>query len=67
MNDDEAGYPQPPDLQEWIARYGSYSAIDWAAWDRAMAAWHIARRIHTAGHINEPTNRDTGPARRRAR
>jgi hypothetical protein len=31
--------PERPDLQEWIARYGSYTAIPWGRWDREMEAW----------------------------
>jgi len=32
-----------PDLQEWIARYGGYTKIDWKAWD-AVEAWQADRR-----------------------
>jgi hypothetical protein len=36
--------PKPPDLQEWVARYGGYNEIDWEAWDKAMADYEAARR-----------------------
>jgi hypothetical protein len=26
-----------PDLHVWMDRYGSYAAIDWRAWDKAVA------------------------------
>jgi hypothetical protein len=51
MSDD--AYPKPPDLQEWVARYGGYHKIPWPEWNAAMAAWHVARRIHTAGYVND--------------
>jgi hypothetical protein len=35
--------------------------------DFVELAWHAARRIHTAGHISDPTTQDTAPTRRRAR
>jgi hypothetical protein len=35
---------KPPDLQEWIARYGGYHKIDWEAWDRAVELWLAAYR-----------------------
>jgi hypothetical protein len=61
MTDDT--YPKPPDLQEWVARYGGYPNIPWAEWDQAVAAWHLARRIHTAGTVNNDT---ATPRRKRA-
>jgi hypothetical protein len=36
--------PQPPDLQEWVARYGGYLNIDWAKWDEAVATYQRERR-----------------------
>jgi hypothetical protein len=35
---------QPPDLQEWIARYGCYQNIPWDAWDRAHAKYQARYR-----------------------
>jgi len=34
----------PPNLQEWVARYGGYANIPWAEWDRANAEWQERRR-----------------------
>jgi hypothetical protein len=33
-----------PDLGEWVLKFGSYGAIDWAAWDAAVAE-HRSRMI----------------------
>ena len=35
---------EPPDLQEWVRRYGGYNNIPWADWDRANAEYQTARR-----------------------
>jgi hypothetical protein len=35
---------KPPDLQEWVARYGGYHKIPWAEWDAAIEQWQAARR-----------------------
>jgi len=40
----ERKVPKPPDLQEWVARYGGYWKIDWVAWDEAIAQWREAMR-----------------------
>jgi hypothetical protein len=34
----------PPNLQEWIARYGGYAKIPWTLWDSANAEWQERRR-----------------------
>jgi hypothetical protein len=39
---------QPPDLQELVARHGGYDKISdeaWAAHDKAMADYHVMRRV----------------------
>jgi hypothetical protein len=41
-NDDDT--VRPPDLQEWVRRYGGYNRIDWEAWDRANAEYQAERR-----------------------
>jgi hypothetical protein len=38
---------QPPDLQEWVARYGGYQNIPWDQWDRANAEYQARRREKT--------------------
>ena len=38
-------FPRPPDLQEWVERYGGYWNIPWAEWDAAMQEWHRQRRV----------------------
>jgi hypothetical protein len=43
---------KPPELQEWIAAAGSYWAIDWAAWDRAVAAYKAERSKQIIGNID---------------
>jgi hypothetical protein len=35
---------QPPDLQEWVARYGGYQNIPWDQWDGANAEYQERRR-----------------------
>jgi hypothetical protein len=43
----------PPDLQELVQRYGTYSAIPpeaWAEWDRAYDEYRAAMR---AGELSE--------------
>jgi hypothetical protein len=45
---DERARPRPPDLQELVARHGGYDKITkaaWAAYDKAMAEYHIVRRV----------------------
>jgi hypothetical protein len=37
-------YPQAPDLQEWIAKYGGYRNIPWVEWDKAMEEINYLRR-----------------------
>jgi hypothetical protein len=62
MTDD---YPKAPDLQELVEKHGGYDRITeeaWARFDHDMAEWHRARRIHTAGYVN-----DQQPAKRRKR
>jgi hypothetical protein len=46
---DDPDKPKPPDLHEWIARYGGYTKIDWEAWDRAMEEYQSARRTILEG------------------
>jgi hypothetical protein len=61
-------FPKAPDLQKLVERHGGYDKITPEAWrrfDADMTGWQRARRIYTAGRVNEPTN--TEPARRRAR
>ena len=38
------GSPRPPDLQEWIARYGGRPNIPWDKWDAAIAEYKRERR-----------------------
>jgi hypothetical protein len=35
---------QPPDLQEWVARYGGYQNIPWDLWDAAVVEYQTRRR-----------------------
>jgi hypothetical protein len=37
--------PKPPDLQEWIAKYGGYWNIPWKEYDDAMRLYHEKRRF----------------------
>jgi hypothetical protein len=53
MSDDDNPV-KPPDLQEWIGRYGGYDKIDWEAWDRANAEYQAERR---AQYTRERTRR----------
>jgi hypothetical protein len=56
------GYPKAPDLQELVARFGGYSKVPpeaWTEYDQAMAEWHRARRVYTAGHVIESTSQTT--------
>jgi hypothetical protein len=36
---------KPPDLQEWVARYGGYQQIPWDEWDQAVADYQAQRRL----------------------
>jgi hypothetical protein len=38
------GGPRPPDLQEWIDRYGGLPKIPWDKWDAAIAEYQRERR-----------------------
>lgn len=50
MRDDQLHtYPQPPDLQQWIARYGGYLKIPWDEWDRAVETYENERRAYLGG------------------
>jgi hypothetical protein len=40
--------PRPPDLQEWIARYGGRPNIPWDKWDAAIAEYKRERRVARA-------------------
>jgi len=66
MTKDNDEYPDAPDLQEWVDRYGGYWNIPWPEWDAALARWHIARRLFTAGHVNDEQN-DTARRKRAKR
>jgi hypothetical protein len=44
----EDGSPRPPDLQEWIARYGGRPNIPWDKWDAAIAEYKRERRVARA-------------------
>lgn len=44
--------PRPPDLQEWVTRYGGYDQIPWVEWDRAVADYHRERRAVLRGEIS---------------
>jgi len=44
MSDEENAIDPPPDLQEWICRYGGYPNIPWDQWDRAVADWRARHR-----------------------
>jgi hypothetical protein len=35
---------RPPDLQEWIEKYGGYQNIPWDQWDRMNAEYQARRR-----------------------
>jgi hypothetical protein len=57
---DNPHYPQPPDLQAMVERYGGWHAIPqraWAEYDRAEARWQERRRIYTAGYCALPGGR----------
>jgi hypothetical protein len=34
----------PPNLQEWVERYGGYHNIPWPEWDKANAEYQMNRR-----------------------
>jgi hypothetical protein len=38
-NRDAGRRPRPPDLTEWVERYGGYDKIDWTLWDERMSAY----------------------------
>jgi hypothetical protein len=60
-------YPTPPNLQDLVAEHGGYDKIKPAAWadfDKRMAAWHRARRIHAVGYVFEELPK---PVKRRFR
>jgi hypothetical protein len=49
-------YPQAPDLQALVEKFGGYHKITpeaWAEHDAAMAQWHRDRRLFTCGSIIE--------------
>jgi len=35
---------EPPDLQEWIDRFGGYANIPWPEWDAANQNYQVRRR-----------------------
>jgi hypothetical protein len=41
MTDDDL---KPPDLQEWVAKYGGYENIPWDLWDAANEEYQTRRR-----------------------
>jgi hypothetical protein len=43
----------PPDLQEWINRYGGYHAIPWKEWHSANAAYQAERSRQIVGDIDQ--------------
>ena len=43
--------PQPPDLQELVARYGGYTNIPWSEWDQAVAEYQAKRREVLAAEL----------------
>ena len=43
--------PQPPDLQEWVARYGGYTNIPWSEWDAAVSEYQAKRREVLAAEL----------------
>ena len=47
-------YPKPPDLQEWVLRYGGYWNIPWDEWDVQVAQWEVDRRMHSVGRVISP-------------
>ncbi len=55
----------PPDLQEWVARYGGYQNIPWTLWDSANAQWQERRREVLRGE-QDHNRRSVGGARARA-
>lgn len=50
---DDSDPPKPPDLQDWIARFGGHRNIPWDQWDTAVEEYQIERRIHMTGYIAE--------------
>ena len=49
-------YPQAPDLQALVEKFGGYHKITpeaWAEHDAAMAQWHRDRRLFTCGSLIE--------------
>jgi hypothetical protein len=63
----DEGYPQAPDLQEWVEKYGGYQNIPWPEWDAAMTRWQAARRRYAVGYVNEPSSEGAHKARRGTR
>jgi hypothetical protein len=56
-----------PDIGDFVARYGDYSAIPLEAWrefDRAMATWQRLRRERYGGEISKQNPKR--PKQRRA-
>ena len=50
------GSPRPPDLQEWIARYGGRPNIPWDKWDAAIAEYQRARRAPQIRKLESPAS-----------
>lgn len=44
---------QPPDLQEWIERYGGYHKTPWDKWDAANLKYQRDRRGYLGGSLNQ--------------
>lgn len=50
----------PPDLQEWVARYGGYWRIPWPLWDKAIADARQARRDALLDDLDAQRQRKPG-------
>jgi hypothetical protein len=50
--------PKPPDLGEWVARYGGYHRVDWIKWDAAVAEWREKRCRYYGGPVSDEERKD---------
>jgi hypothetical protein len=58
---ESADRPKPPDLQEWIRRFGGYHNIPWPEWDAANAEYQCARRDYLPAVEMSPRKRGGAP------
>ncbi len=56
--------PKPPDLQQWIEKYGGYWNIPWPEWDAANIEY---QHFYRAGLARPPGEANRNAVKRRVR